>query len=148
MDHPTRAGFAERRRQVDRRVRPTTFWSALRFRGRRKEFRRAGEASHAYTDCASRRAVVLLFFVLGASALDALCTLLFLQRGGQEANPFMALVLSFGQTPFVGLKMALTGIGAWLLVVHYYFPMAYRGLLVLAGGYMGILLMHAIILLS
>jgi Domain of unknown function (DUF5658) len=110
--------------------------------------RRAGEASHAYVDCPSQRAVVLLFFVLGASALDALCTLLFLQRGGQEANPFMSLVLNYGQTSFVGIKMALTGIGAWLLVAHHYFPMAYRGLLGLAGGYIGLLFLHAVLLLS
>jgi hypothetical protein len=148
MDQPMGVAVAERRWQPDRRRHPTTCWGALRLHGRRKAFRRAGEASHAYADCASRRAVVLLFFVLGASALDALCTLLFLQRGGQEANPFMALALSYGQTPFVGLKMALTGIGAWLLVAHYYFPMAYRGLLGLAGGYLGLLVLHAAILLS
>jgi Domain of unknown function (DUF5658) len=148
MDHPMAAASAERRWQLDRRVHPTTFWSALRVYGRRKVLRRAGEASHVYVDCASRRAVALLFFVLGASALDALCTLLFLQRGGQEANPFMALMLSYGQTSFVGLKMAFTGIGAWFLVAHYYFPMAYRGLLGLAGGYIGLLFLHAVILLS
>jgi hypothetical protein len=148
MDHPMVGAIAERRWQLDRRVHPTTFWSSLRAYGRRKAFRRAGEASHVYADCASGRAVVLLFFVLGASALDALCTLLFLQRGGQEANPFMALVLSYGQTPFVGIKMAFTGIGAWFLVAHYYFPMAYRGLLGLASGYIGLLFLHAVILLS
>src|SRR5262245_16806911 len=148
MNQPMGAAIAERRWQFDRRTHPTTLWDALRVRGRRKGFRRVGEASYVYVDCACRRAVVLLFFVLAASALDALCTLLFLQRGGQEANPFMTLVLSYGQTPFVGLKMALTGIGAWFLVAHYYFPMAYRGLLGLAGGYVGLLLLHAIILLS
>jgi hypothetical protein len=148
MDRPAGAVIAERRWQLDRRVRPTTFWSALRIHGRRTAFRRAGEAYHAYADCPSRRAVVLLLFVLAASALDALCTLLFLQRGGQEANPFMALVLSYGQTPFVGLKMALTGISAWFLVAHHYFPMAYRGLLGLAGGYIGLLVLHAVLLLS
>jgi hypothetical protein len=89
-----------------------------------------------------------LFFVVGASVLDALLTLFFLQNGGSEANPFMSLVLSHGQTPFMGIKMALTGIGAWFLAAHQYFPMAYRGLLVLAGGYIGILLIHAVILLS
>jgi hypothetical protein len=148
MDHAMEVDIAERRWQTDRRVRPTTFWSILRVHGRRKQFRRAGEACSAYVDCPSQGAVGLLFFVLAASALDALCTLLFLQRGGKEANPFMALVLSYGQMPFVGIKMALTGIGAWLLVAHYYFPMAYRGLLGLAGGYIGLLLIHAIILLS
>jgi Domain of unknown function (DUF5658) len=148
MDHPRGVVIAERRWQTDRRIYPTTFWSALRAHGRRKNLRRAGEASHAYVDCPSQRAVVLLFFVLGASALDALCTLLFLQRGGQEANPFMSLVLNYGQTSFVGIKMALTGIGAWLLVAHHYFPMAYRGLLGLAGGYIGLLFLHAVLLLS
>jgi hypothetical protein len=140
--------IAERRWQPDRRAHPTTFWSTLRVRGRRQGFRRADEASRAYVDCPSRRAVVLLFFVLGASALDALCTLLFLQRGGQEANPFMAFVLSYGHTPFVGIKMTLTGIGALGLVAHHLFPMAYTGLLGMAGGYMGLLLIHAVILLS
>jgi hypothetical protein len=91
--------------------------------------------------------VALLFFVLGASALDALCTLLFLQRGGQEANPFMAFILSYGHTSFVGLKMALTGVGVILLVSHCHFPMAYQGLLGLAGGYLGLLFLHAVILL-
>jgi hypothetical protein len=92
--------------------------------------------------------VLLLLFVLAASAVDALCTLIFLQRGGQEANPFMAFVLSYGQTPFVGLKMALTGISGWLLVAHHGFPMAYRGLVALAGGYLGLLCLHAVLLLS
>jgi hypothetical protein len=148
MDYPPGVVIAERRWQPERRAHPTTFWSALRVDGRRRRFRRAGETSHAYVDCPSQHAVVLLFFVLGASVLDALCTLLFLQRGGQEANPVMALVLSYGHTPFVGIKMALTGIGAWFLVAHYYYPMAYKGLLGLAGGYIGLLLLHAVMLMS
>jgi hypothetical protein len=148
MDHTMGVVIAERRWQPDRRAYPTTFWSALRIHGRRRGFRRIGEASRAYVNCPSQRALVLLFFVLGASALDAWCTLLFIQRGGQEANPFMILALSYGQTPFVGIKMALTGIGAWFLVAHYYFPMAYKALLALAGGYAGLLLIHAVVLLS
>jgi hypothetical protein len=148
MDYGTGAVIAERRWQPERRARPTTFWSTLRAGGRRRGFRRAGDASHSYVDCPSQDAVVLLFFVLGASVVDALCTLLFLQRGGREANPIMALMLSYGQTPFVGIKMALTGIGAWFLVAHYYYPMAYKGLLALAGSYIALLLVHAVILLS
>jgi Domain of unknown function (DUF5658) len=148
MEYPSGVVIAERRWQLDRRVRPTTFRSILRVRGRRKAFRRTQDVGSAYVDCPSRRAVMLLFLVLGASALDALCTLLFLQRGGQEANPFMAFVLGYGQTSFVGLKMALTGLGAWFLVAHYYFPVAYRALLGLAGGYLGLLFLHAVILLS
>ena len=139
---------SERRRQSDRRLHPTTLRSALRYGGRRKEFRRSGEAYGAYVDCPSREAVLLFFCVLGASLLDALFTLVFIQNGGAEANPFMSFVLNLGQTPFMGIKMALTGLGAWLLVAHQYFPMAYRALLVLAGSYLGVLLMHAYILMT
>jgi Domain of unknown function (DUF5658) len=148
MDHPVEVGITDRRERPDRRARPTTFWSILRFGGRRKGFRRAGEGYKAYVDCPSQRVVALLFIVLGASVLDALCTLLFLQSGGDEANPLMALVLSHGEMPFVGIKMALTGIGAWFLAVHQYFPAASKGLYMLAVGYMGLLFIHVAILLA
>jgi hypothetical protein len=148
MNHVAEVVITERRRQPDRRAHPTTLWNTLRVGGRRKGFRRAGEAYKAYMDCPSKRAVTLLFFVLGASVLDALLTLLFLQRGGDEANPFMSLVLSHGHMPFVGIKMALTGIGAWFLAAHQSFPLAFRGLHVLAGSYMALLLIHAVISLS
>ncbi len=138
----------ERRQQADRRARPTSFWSALRSNGRREGFRRAGEAYHVYVDRPSRRVVLLLFAVLICSILDALLTLLFLQRGGEEMNPIMALVLAHGTTPFVALKMALTGIGTWFLAAHQYFPLAFKGLHVLAGGYALLLCIHAALLLS
>jgi Domain of unknown function (DUF5658) len=138
--------ISERRWQPDRRAQPTTFWSALRLRGRRRGFRRAGEADRAYVDCPSPRVVVLLFIVVVASVLDALCTLLFLQRGGAEANPLMSLVLSHGEMPFVGIKMASTVIGAWFLAAHQYFPLAFGGLHVLAAGYVGLLLIHVALL--
>jgi uncharacterized protein DUF5658 len=91
---------------------------------------------------------MLLAFILGASVLDAILTLLFIQNGGGEANPLMSFVLSHGHTPFTGIKMALTGLGAWFLVAHQYFPIARKGLILLAGGYTGILLMHVSLLLS
>jgi hypothetical protein len=148
MDRPVRGVVDERRWRSDRRAQPTTFWSAIRFYGRRKGFRRAGEAHRTYVDCPSQRVVALLLIVVGASVLDALCTLLLIQRGGDEANPFMALVLNHGETLFVGIKMALTAIGAWLLAVHQHFPLAYKGLHVLAAGYVALLLTHAVLLLS
>jgi Domain of unknown function (DUF5658) len=92
--------------------------------------------------------VVLLLIVVGASVLDALCTLLFIQGGGGEANPVMSLVLSYGETPFVGIKMAATVIGAWFLVAHQHFPLAYKGLHVLAAGYVALLFIHVALLLS
>jgi hypothetical protein len=71
-----------------------------------------------------------------------------IQNGGGEANPLMATAILRGDTHFVGLKMALTGMGAWFLAAHQGFPLAIRGLHVLAVGYVGLLLIHAAILLS
>jgi Domain of unknown function (DUF5658) len=146
--NPGQSESANRRHLLDRRAHPTTFLSALRFDGRRHSSRRAGEGNRAYVDRPSRRTVVLLFIVLGASVLDALFTLLFIQNGGGEANPFMAIAIQRGDTHFVGLKMAMTGIGAWFLAAHQGFPLAFRGLHLLAVGYVGLLLIHAAILLS
>jgi hypothetical protein len=148
MDRPAAGADADRRQQSDRRSHPTTFWSIWRLGGRRKGFRRAGEAYRAYADCPSQRVLVLLFIVIGASVLDALLTLLFLQHGGAEANPLMAVTINYGEAHFVGIKMALTGIGVWFLAAHQHFPLAFRGLHVLATGYVGLLLIHAALLLS
>jgi hypothetical protein len=138
----------ERRQPVNRRALPTTFWTALRVNGRRQGFRRVGEAYHAYVDCPSQRVTLLLFAVVICSVLDALCTLLFLERGGEEANPIMALAMSHGTVVFVALKMALTGFGAWFMAAHQHFAVAFKGLHVLAGGYALLLFIHAILLLS
>jgi hypothetical protein len=148
MQTPADMPATERRQQADRRARPTSFWSALRGNVRRQGFRRAGEARNTYVDCPSPHVVMLLLAVLICSVLDAVLTLLFLERGGEEANPVMAFVLAYGTTPFVGLKMALTGIGAWFLAAHQYFPPAVKGLYILAGGYVLLLFIHTALLLS
>jgi hypothetical protein len=146
MEHPGGKTQAERRNQADRRACPTTFWSALRRHGRRRDFRRVAEESRAYVDIPSHYATTLLFVVVIGSVLDALLTLRFLGDGGKEANPLMALVLTRGHTPFVGLKMALTGLGAWFLAAHRYFPLAYVGLHALAVAYVTLLLLHVMLL--
>jgi hypothetical protein len=136
-----------RRRQADRRAHPTTLRSTLRYDGKRRGFRRAEEGYRAYVDIPSQRATALLFLIVIGSMLDALFTLMFLGNGGDEANPLMALVLTQGHTPFVGLKLAVTGLGAWCLAAHRYFPLAYIGLHALAATYGALLLLHVTLLL-
>jgi len=142
MDRPEGTFSTDRRRLADRRAGPTTFWSALRFRGRRRGFRRAGEAHRAYVDIPAPRTTMLLFVVVIGSSLDALFTLQFLGNGGEEANPLMALALTHGSTPFVGVKMVVTGLAAWFLAAHRYFRLAYIGLHALAMAYVGLLVLH------
>ncbi len=135
----------ERRRLADRRARPTTLWSALRWQGRRRGFRRAGEGHHTYVDCLARRTGVLAVLVFGGSLLDALCTLRHLHQGGQEANPLLALALTGGPALFLPLKIGLTGSGVWLLAAHQQFPLAQRGLHGLPLLYGVVLVYHLIL---
>ena len=132
----------DRRRLADRRARPTTLWSALRWQGRRTGFRRAGEGRQGYVDGLARRTVVLALLVFGGSLLDALFTLRHLQQGGQEANPLLALALTDGTARFLHLKLSLTGAGVWMLAAHQQWPLAARGLHTLTLGYGMVLVYH------
>ena len=137
----------ERRIQADRRVRPTTFWSTLRWQGRRQGFRRAGEERHAYVDYLARRIVVLALLVYVGSLLDALLTLRHLQDGGREVNPLLHLALAHSQTRFLALKISVTGVAAWFLAVHQNFPLAQSALRWLAVGYGAVLAYHVVLCL-
>jgi hypothetical protein len=88
---------------------------------------------------------VLVFFVVLCSALDALFTLMFVQQGGDEANPIMAMALAQGMTSFVGAKMALTGLGAILLALHQQLWLGILGLYALTLIYASLLVYHLIL---
>jgi len=127
-------------------MRPTTLVNALRWKGRRKGLRRAGEGHHAYVDCLARRIVGLTVLVCVSSFLDALLTLFHLENGGYEANPLMHVALAHGTTLFVVLKLSITCVAAWFLAAHQQFPLAYCGLHGLALGY-GVLLAYHLVLI-
>jgi hypothetical protein len=135
----------ERRLRTDRRVRPTTLWSTLRWRGRRHGFRRAGEAHRVYVDHLSRRTVMLALLCMGGSVLDALLTLLHLAEGASEANLAMHLALTHSAALFLALKLSITGVSAWWLAAHQHLPLAQRGLYGLALGY-GVVLGYQLLL--
>jgi hypothetical protein len=137
--------FSNRRRLSDRRARHTTLWSALRWHGRRKGFRRAGEGHQAYVDGLARQTVVLALFVGVSSLLDALLTLRYLQDGGGEANPLMHLAIAHSQTLFLALKIGITGAAVWVLAAHQQWPLAMRGLYGLVLGYGAVLVYHLVL---
>ncbi len=63
----------------------------------------------------SRRVIALVLFITVCSALDALFTLLSLGPGVREVNPLMALLLTYGPTTFVSLKMGITCAAVWII---------------------------------
>ena len=147
MAHVRYGQSLERRRLADRRTRPTTFVSAIRWKGRRKGFRRDGEGRHTYIDCLARHIGDLAVLVCVCSILDALLTLLHLEDGGCEANPLMYVALAHGTTLFVALKLSITCVAAWFLAAHQQFPLAYRGLHGIALGYGALLVYHLVLIL-
>jgi hypothetical protein len=137
----------ERRVLHDRRVRPASGWRVLRLCGRRRGFRRAGEGHHGFVDCPTPYVVGLVLWITMGSALDALCTLVHVSNGGGEANPFMAFALTYGSATFVWLKMGITCLGTWVLSILQQFPLAVVVLHILTLVYVGIMGLHAVLLL-
>lgn len=95
----------------------------------------------------SLRVIWLVLSIMISSALDALFTLIFISNGGREANPYAALLMTYGDMTFVGVKMAMTGAGTWVLAALQQFVSAYLALHVLTILYLGLLGLHAILLL-
>lgn len=133
---------SEQRQRTDRR-KGTTLWGSLRY-GRRQGARRAGEGQDTYVDQPARHVTALVSVILVCSILDALLTLLYIQRGGGEANPIMALAIDSGMTTFVAIKMLLTAFGAVMLAIHQNFRLGLQGLYGMAVIYIALLLYHGI----
>jgi hypothetical protein len=124
------------RRRIDRRQRPTPILSRYTLIGRRRGFRRAQEGQNAYVDRYSHRLVLVAVTIIGLCILDALFTLLYIQRGGTELNPVMDWAIRAGVTPFMAIKCGLTTLGVLFLCLHKNF----RLVKLLIGGVLGIYL--------
>jgi Domain of unknown function (DUF5658) len=138
---------SERRQRHDRRQ-CNNVWASFRFSGRRQGARRYGEGENTYVDRPARHVIILTCTIVFCSIFDALLTLLYIERGGGEANPVMAVAIDFGTTAFVGLKMALTIVGIALLAVHQNFRLGLRGLYGMTIIYLVLLTYHGIIWLG
>jgi hypothetical protein len=138
----------ERRLIRDRRTRPTPVRDCFRLGGRRSGFRRAGEGRDAYVDRPSGEVVALCLLTVVLSVLDALFTLLHLEGGGREVNPFMRLVLDAGVSWFVSLKIGLTAVGVMFLAIHQNFRMSRVALHGIALIYSALLAYHSVLYIA
>jgi hypothetical protein len=78
---------------------------------------------------------------------DAFFTMLWLERGGQEANPVMAFFLDIGPGAFLVQKCLIVGFWLLILVVHKNFRFARVGLYVTLVVYGILMLVHFSIIL-
>ncbi len=135
--------FADQRVIEDRRSKPTSVVSTLRFGGRRKAFRRRGEDQNRYVDCLSARAFTFALLIIALSTLDAFFTIFHLQDGGAELNPLMKLFIQSGFESFVLMKSFGVAIIACFLAIHENFKISFYGMHLLVGIYSVLLIYHS-----
>jgi hypothetical protein len=102
---------ADRRRQT---VRALVYGS---LRPRRLGPRRANDASIAAVDWHDARWLAVSLTILLFSCADAMLTLMLVERGAYEANPFMAPLVEGSALSFAIVKVALTGTGVIVLTM-------------------------------
>jgi hypothetical protein len=86
-------------------------------RPRRRGPRRDDDASIAAVDWHDARWLAVSVTILLFSCADAMLTLMLVERGAYEANPFMAPLVEGSALAFAVIKVALTGTGVIVLTM-------------------------------
>jgi hypothetical protein len=129
------------RRHDDRRGTPTRplvgiFGPRRRTQGQR-ETDRIG-----YVDRYSRHEAVLILTIFVLNVGDAFFTMLWLDRGGREANPLMDFFLDIGPGAFLAQKCIVVGGWLFVLLVHKNFRFARIGLYTSLTAYAVLMIIH------
>lgn len=129
------------RRKSDRRDAPTPLLRRKPSPARRETGRRDSDHS-SYVDRYTRRDVVLLMTIFILNVGDAFFTMLWLDRGGREANPVMDFFLDIGPTAFLAQKCLVVGFWLLILMAHKNFRFARIGLYAALVVYGVLILLH------
>jgi len=108
----------EKRRGTDRRTNNRARLKYLVFNGRRVCSRRDEDRRKAFIfDRYNQKLFLAITTILILSILDAVLTLVVIQRGATELNPVMAYFLEHGMPTFIVAKYTLTSIGVFVLLI-------------------------------
>lgn len=108
--------FVEKRHGVDRRKRSLSAYVHGGLRPRRLHGRRSEDRLYPIIDWHSPRVLALVVAILGLCVMDGVLTVILMQHGAVEANPFMALFVPHSLGWFALVKLGLTAIGLIVLV--------------------------------
>jgi len=108
---------ANRRSMRDRRQQIIRALIHGSFNPRRRGPRREQEASIVSVDWHHPQWLAVAMTILLLSCSDAVLTLLLLERGAYELNPFMAPLVHWSTTAFVACKIGLTAGGVIFLTI-------------------------------
>jgi len=132
----------DERRDTNRRLQPTRPWIGMLGPLRRARHGRRRSDHSGYVDRYSRRDVALILTIFVMNVGDAFFTMLWLDRGGQEANPVMDFFLDIGPGAFLIQKCVVVGIWLVALLVHKNFRFARIGLYISFVAYAVLMLIH------
>jgi hypothetical protein len=114
----------DRRDRSDRRTRPTLPLDALRLWGRRTWPRRDEERQGAFfVDRFDAMTLAMIVSLLALTIVDGVLTIELLDMNSEEVNPFMAHLLTRGNSAFLLGKYILTATGLPFIVVFKQYPM-------------------------
>jgi hypothetical protein len=137
----TPSHLAEDRRKAHRRQRPTRPWSGLFGPLRRAHGRRLTDRAH-YVDVYSRKDAFLVLVIFMLNVGDAFMTMMWLSRGGREANPIMDFFLDIGPGAFIAQKCFIVGFWLLVLLMHKNFRFARIGLYAALMVYALLMILH------
>lgn len=107
-----------RRVNTERRAQYQRLGGYWLLHGRRHRGRRRGEGFNRYVDRYDLQMALILMGIMVLCAVDAYCTLTLIERGAQEINPLMAVLLSWDEATFTHTKLGLTASGLLVLAAH------------------------------
>jgi hypothetical protein len=111
----------------DRRKGATPRWSWYTFFGRRRFFRRKSDQEKVgYIDRYSRVLFFLMALILGLNILDSLFTMMILDLGGEEFNPFVRSFIELHGDMFWIWRFVIVSVALIVLYLHRGFIMVRR----------------------
>jgi hypothetical protein len=108
----------ERRSGKDRRQNCQAQFKYFLINGRREVARREEDRTRSYFfDRYNQKMFAAITAILMLSIVDALLTLILIERGSAELNPVMAYFLQHGPLSFIVAKYTLTSFGVVILLI-------------------------------
>ena len=108
----------DRRQLPDRRRNSTKSVSIYTLWGRRKKARRVEEAEDYYVDRYELRYLFLIISILILCFMDAFLTIILLQLGAEELNPFMLIFIEKDVVLSMVVKYVITALSLLCILMH------------------------------
>jgi Domain of unknown function (DUF5658) len=90
----------------------------------------------------TRSDAILIIGIFLLNVADAFMTMMWLNRGGREANPIMDFLLDIGPGAFIAQKCFIVGFWLLILLVHKNFRFARLGLYAALAVYALLIVLH------